>query len=129
MIEMELQQPTSVACGITAASSQAEPLIAYALFRILAPVADLNRVAVANEHRRLGVGRRLLESSHTLLSSLGCIECLLDVRSTNMEALGLYQGLGYVQIGRRSKYYPDGTDALLLRCKFTTNPSVADPVP
>jgi ribosomal-protein-alanine N-acetyltransferase len=46
----------------------------------------------------------------------------LELAATNAPALALYQGLGFVVVGRRSRYYPDGEDALLLsRTHFVSN--------
>lgn len=42
-------------------------------------------------------------------------ELLLEVHADNLRALGLYKDLGFVEVGRRKKYYSDGGDAILFR--------------
>jgi ribosomal protein S18 acetylase RimI-like enzyme len=37
-----------------------------------------------------------------------------DLRASNRSAHALYAGLGFVVVGTRSRYYPDGEDATLL---------------
>jgi ribosomal-protein-alanine N-acetyltransferase len=39
----------------------------------------------------------------------------LEVRSDNTSALSMYSSFGFVEISKRAKYYPDGTDAVILR--------------
>ncbi|NJL24447.1 MAG: GNAT family N-acetyltransferase [Calothrix sp. SM1_5_4] len=38
----------------------------------------------------------------------------LEVHDRNEAAIGLYNSLGFMQVGRRPKYYRDGGDAILL---------------
>jgi [ribosomal protein S18]-alanine N-acetyltransferase len=40
---------------------------------------------------------------------------VLEVKSRNTAALGLYQKLGFVSCGIRRMYYVDGSDAVLLQ--------------
>ena len=44
----------------------------------------------------------------------GCNAIALEVRPSNVAALGLYEKLGFALIGRRKRYYPDKEDALVL---------------
>jgi ribosomal protein S18 acetylase RimI-like enzyme len=39
----------------------------------------------------------------------------LEVAARNAEATALYVACGYVEVGRRSRYYDDGDDAILMR--------------
>jgi ribosomal-protein-alanine N-acetyltransferase len=39
----------------------------------------------------------------------------LEVAADNKAANALYAGAGFVQVGERRGYYPDGGDALVLR--------------
>lgn len=38
---------------------------------------------------------------------------LLEVHSQNIQAIALYEKVGFVRIGSRRQYYPDGADALV----------------
>lgn len=80
------------------------------------PEADVLNLAVAPDCRRQGLGRKLLCTLTELLHSRGIEALFLEVRPTNQAALALYSDLGFVQVGRRSKYYVNPTeDALILR--------------
>lgn len=77
--------------------------------------SDMMNLGVSEAYRRQGIGRRLVQ---TLLSKLAPDNhCLtLEVRASNAAAIGLYEGLGFQQIGKRPRYYQRPTeDALILR--------------
>ena len=48
----------------------------------------------------------------------GVSELRLKLAASNDAALGLYEALGFVVVGRRSRYYPGGDDARLLTKAF-----------
>ena len=80
------------------------------------PEADVLNLAVDPDCRRQGLGRKLLCTLTELLHSRGIEALFLEVRPTNQAALALYSDLGFVQVGRRPKYYVNQTeDALILR--------------
>ena len=70
---------------------------------------ELLNIAVDPAHRRSGVATRLI-------GNIDSPNLLLEVRESNLEAQNLYQKLGFVEIGRREKYYtePDET-AIVMR--------------
>lgn len=54
-------------------------------------------VAVTAEHRRGGLGRRLMKHAEDRLVARGCAKLNLQVRSTNADVLDFYRQLGYTQ--------------------------------
>ena len=64
-------------------------------------------VAVALHHRRLGLGRRLMETALRWAQDRGADSCRLDVRMSNTAAQHLYEGLGFHRAGVRRGYYPN----------------------
>lgn len=77
--------------------------------------AEVLVLVVAPRVRRRGIGARLLRRLRHAAAVAGASEVLLEVRETNAPALALYGREGFVEIGRRSRYYPDGTGAVVLR--------------
>lgn len=72
-------------------------------------------IATHPEFRGQGVGRHLL--LHVLGSAReeGAIRVFLEVRESNLIALKMYRDFGFVEDGRRAKYYKDnGEDAILM---------------
>jgi ribosomal protein S18 acetylase RimI-like enzyme len=63
-------------------------------------------LAVAPQHRRLAIGRALMQEVERLLIERGCPKINLLVRSSNVEVVAFYRELGYAQddaisLGRR----------------------------
>ncbi len=57
----------------------------------------VNYLAVAAEHRRGGLGARLMQEVEQRLLALGCPKINLMVRSANTEVVAFYRALGYAQ--------------------------------
>jgi ribosomal-protein-alanine N-acetyltransferase len=85
------------------------------LARVAADEAEILTIGVAPEARRLGVGRGLLAAAMRRAASAGAAAMFLEVASTNTPARALYENAGFVRVGRRARYYPNGGDALVLR--------------
>jgi ribosomal-protein-alanine N-acetyltransferase len=92
------------------------PLMGFAVASVTAPQAELETIAVEAEKQRRGVARKLFEELAEKLALAGVREVLLEVRASNQPALGLYRRLGFVETGRRPRYYHDPIeDAVLMR--------------
>ncbi len=64
--------------------------------------------------RRRGIARSLLAELIGEATSRGARSLFLEVSVLNDPASALYRGAGFAAVGRRPRYYPDGSDALLL---------------
>lgn len=78
--------------------------------------ADMMNIAVSPDYRRQGIGQSLVKGLVAHLKQNDIIALLLEVRVSNTAAISLYEKLGFVQAGRRPKYYHNPReDALILR--------------
>jgi len=86
----------------------------FVVARRIVDVLEIDLVAVRPSVRRRGIARALINDllDHEIVSGLA--EARLELASGNHEARLLYLGLRFVVVGRRTRYYPDGEDALLL---------------
>jgi ribosomal-protein-alanine N-acetyltransferase len=75
-------------------------------------------IDVSSQHRRCGVGSRLLEEIERIFSEKNVKTCHLEVKEDNIEALRLYEKAGYRRIGKLKNYYGK-FDGLYL-CKSLT---------
>lgn len=57
----------------------------------------VNYLAVAEKHRRRGLGRMLMQRVERELKDMGCPKLNLQVRSSNAGVLAFYERLGYAQ--------------------------------
>ena len=79
----------------------------------------VNNVAAHRDHRRIGVGRSLMEAAIDEAGRRGVAHVILEVRASNEAAQLLYRDLGFNFVGRRRDYYRLPTeDALVMKLKF-----------
>ena len=77
---------------------------------------DMMNVAVHPDFRRQGIGEKLVEQLVAELKAIGSHALMLEVRASNAPAIGLYEKMGFQQVGLRKNYYRDPKeDALILR--------------
>ena len=72
-------------------------------------------LAVDPQHRRLGLGRRLIQQGIDQMKSEGADEIVLETEITNTAALRLYESFGFVRDKRLLTYYLNGNDAYKLK--------------
>lgn len=76
---------------------------------------DIQTIAVAENARRGGLGRTLVQTLVEEARKRGATEVFLEVRADNPGAQSLYTKLGFVEIAVRPRYYqPDGVDAIVM---------------
>jgi len=79
----------------------------------------VTNLAVHPRYRRRGLGRALLASTIEDARRKHVELVFLEVRPTNVEAVHLYESLGFRVIGRRKGYYFDtGEDALVMEARL-----------
>jgi [ribosomal protein S18]-alanine N-acetyltransferase len=72
-------------------------------------------IAVDPAHRRRGIAKALLQNE--LNGSPG--EWFLEVRESNLAAIGLYESLGFRQAGRRENYYSHPPESAIVMRFFS----------
>ena len=79
----------------------------------------LLNLTVAPLLQRAGHGQALMQRLLAIARARADAALWLEVRPSNVAALGLYQRLGFAEVGRRGNYYPapggQREDALVLR--------------
>jgi len=92
-----------------------DPAGGFILARIAADEAEILTIAVAPARRRAGSGHALLSAAIATAQRYGAASMFLEVSPVNDPAQGLYARLGFIRVGLRRRYYPDGGDALVMR--------------
>ena len=111
-----LDMPGCFACLDPGPDADAVP-VGMILVRVVADEAEVLTIAVLPPRRGRGVGRALLDEARAEASRRGACRMFLEVAVPNAAARALYRAGGFLQVGRRRAYYPDGSDALL-SCKL-----------
>lgn len=77
-------------------------------------LGEVVSIAVEPGLRRRGIGRMLMLELESRFREDRVKTVRLEVGVDNDAAIRLYESLGYETIGLRRKYYPDGSDALIM---------------
>ena len=89
---------------IGAVVEQSGQLLAYVVARTMLDECEILSVGVVNHLRGRGLGKQVLQQLFDQLpTEIATVH--LEVRVSNEPALKLYQGLGFVEVGRRKGYY------------------------
>jgi ribosomal-protein-alanine N-acetyltransferase len=92
-------------------------IVGYGILSIGAGEAHVLNICIASTYRGQGLGRYLLGRLLNLARWHGSERVFLEVRPSNPLAKSLYESTGFVEIGRRPRYYParDGReDAIVM---------------
>ena len=93
-------------------------ILGYAGAWVILDESHITNIAVREDARGQGIGRKLTEELLRILSSLGACYATLEVRVSNLRAQNLYKSLGFVSVGKRKRYYEDNNeDAFLMVCE------------
>jgi ribosomal-protein-alanine N-acetyltransferase len=111
-----LEHPAATSLIAVAGSPKA--IIGFVIGQLAADQAEILSIGVAPNWQRAGVAAGLLEGLARAARRGDAKQIFLDVAEDNEPALALYRKLGFVETGRRKRYYqrPDGqrVDALTL---------------
>ncbi|MCA1838317.1 MAG: ribosomal protein S18-alanine N-acetyltransferase [Actinobacteria bacterium] len=104
----------------------APQLIGYICFWVVFDEYRLMNLAVEQSWRRQGIAGELMRRSLASGSDIGARRALLEVRTSNLAAVHLYEGLGFRRVGTRERYYHNPVeDALLMELNpMTVGPEV-----
>ena len=98
-------------------------VVGFAGIWLMVDEAHVTTFGVHPDHRRRGVGRRLLLRLAELAIELGTARMTLEVRVSNAAAQALYRSFGFRVAGRRIAYYSDdGEDALVMTTSELVGP-------
>ena len=85
-------------------------VVGYLLAHRVAGEGEILSVAVDRQAQRRGLGLELVRAAQA-----GCESLVLEVREDNAAARALYAAAGFASLDRRTAYYGDGVDAVVLR--------------
>ena len=96
-----------------------DEVVGYIDFFITFDSASIARLCVANEYRRNGIAKALIDKMVEVCKKQEepVDNITLEVRESNEAAIKLYEKNGFEYITRKKMYYSDGEDAIyMVRC-------------
>lgn len=98
-------------------SDAAQKIMGYALMMMVLDEAHLLNLSIAKAYQKKGLGRFLLEHMLAIANKHQAEHMFLEVRSSNIAAIALYENLGFNEMSIRRGYYPAASgreDAVLM---------------
>ena len=92
-------------------------IVGYAGSFVLSPEADVQTIAVSADQQGQGIGTLLLSALIDHAAQAQAAQLILEVRSDNTGAIGMYQRFGFERISARPNYYAPDVDALIMRLR------------
>lgn len=89
-------------------------VVGYCCLMLLFEEAQILDIAVAPGLRGMGIAMALMAAAIEVAVAKGAELLALEVRSTNISAIALYERLGFIRTGVRAKYYEGIDDAVLM---------------
>jgi ribosomal-protein-alanine N-acetyltransferase len=96
-LEIKLAIPLVVKLG--------EEVVGYTCLWHLDDELEVANFAVSPACRRKGIGEEIMKRILWEAKERGCKSVILSVRESNLAAIKLYTKFGFVEVGRRKKYY------------------------
>lgn len=93
-------------------------ITAYGGIGVVEDEAELDLIATAEMYRRCGRGKKILDDLVEEAKRRGAKRMFLEVRVSNAPAMMFYLSYGFVGLYARSRYYPDGEDAIVMKKEF-----------
>lgn len=94
-------------------------IVGYLIIYYAAREIHVMNIAVRRDRRELGLASWMMSRIMELGRRNSMETCFLEVRESNMPARGLYEKLGFRQIGRRKGYYREsGEDAIVMELRL-----------
>jgi ribosomal-protein-alanine N-acetyltransferase len=92
-------------------------LVAFCNYWLVAGEVHVHSIATHPDHRRGGIGAKLVAHMLDAGRAQACTIATLEVRRGNLPAIALYERAGFRTISVRAQYYQDNhEDALVMRC-------------
>jgi len=97
-----------------------QSIVGYAgVFAPGAAEADVLTVGVVPEQRGQGIAKALMALITDWAKAQRSTAMMLEVKTDNVAAIGLYQSLGYTKLNVRKDYFGSGLDAQVMRLELS----------
>ena len=124
----ELENSSSLSYAAHLPLNGGSRVVGYVCNWLIEDEFHILNLAVHPQHRRKGIGRRLLEYSLHRAEQRDAEKAFLEVRRSNSPAIELYKKLGFRIIGVRPRYYSNNNeDAIIMTLDMAHFNQIAAP--
>lgn len=98
-----------------------EQICGFYVGELVLDEATLMDICISPDFQGQGLGKQLLTEFSNKAKELGATSLFLEVRAKNISALMMYINAGFVEISRRTGYYPSEVgyeDAIVMKKKL-----------
>lgn len=114
-IKYELEQNTNARLWVSELGEfNQKIIISYAIVWVILDEAHIGTFAILPEYQNLGIGQKFLAFISMQLLDEDIKKIFLEVRKSNLAAIGLYEKLGFTMDGERKRYYSDNGETAIL---------------
>lgn len=92
-------------------------VVGYGGMWLIVGEAHITNIAVISSHRKLGIGKMILEGLVEICQKLEVESMTLEVRESNLPAQNLYKKYGFEPYGIRPNYYQDDNEDAIIMWK------------
>lgn len=104
-------------CAVLTDDNNDQNIIGHGIISFVVGEVELLNVCINPDYQGKGYGQRLLQHLVDEATAKDNHEMYLEVRTSNMDAIHVYEKFGFNEIGRRKNYYPSKQgreDAILM---------------
>lgn len=94
-----------------------EKIVGYVGLQTVLDEGYITNIAVSSAHRRKGIGKSLLNTLDKFAEELSLSFISLEVRESNLSAIELYTGAGYLSDGIRPNFYENPRENAIIMTK------------
>lgn len=96
-------------------------IVGYMGEHIIFDEGHITNVAVHPDYRRKHIASSMMRVFIAESEARGINAITLEVRAGNYPAIGLYEGFGFKDEGRRKNYYPDNHEDAIIMWRYKEN--------
>lgn len=110
----EMENPFAYSITVKQKETPKHLILGFFCFRNIRDESELFKICVHPQHRRLGIGKKMMRYYMEFCYSRDIKTFYLEVEAFNQAAIHLYQLFSYQPSGIRKKFYQNTCDALLM---------------
>ena len=116
MLNQELKQKNMIGYQLQIKNE----IVGFVVARVILDEIEIMNIATHKHYRRMGIAKKILQQMEKDAKQKQIKKILLEVNEKNIPAIQLYQKMGFVQVGKRPKYYNNIDTAILLEKRIVS---------